>query len=179
VENDSHLRSVRTILEHQPTLLAPGHGKPFVANTDDLKDMERRLKLQQEYFHDVVADPDCDFGLNPSWARLYPYQMLAQPGSDAPLELRIRNYHPRPMQVEATLILPPGWVFAPRSLDFTIPASSAGAASFRISIPADWDRNQPRVALAADLIVDGQYIGQVAEGVVDLQFPGAIAVGSV
>ncbi len=179
VENDSHLRSVRTILEHQPTLLAPGHGKPFVANTDDLKDMERRLKLQQRYFHNVIADPDCDFGLNPSWARLYPYQMLAQAGSDAPLELRIRNYHPKPMHVEATLILPPGWVFAPRTLDFTVPAASAGTGNFRISIPGDWDRNQPRVALAADLIVDGQYIGQVAEGVVDLQFPGAIAEGSV
>jgi hypothetical protein len=79
------------------------------------------------------------------------------------------------MHVEATLILPPGWNFAPRTLDFTVPAASAGTANFRISIPGDWDRNQPRVALAADLIVDGQYIGQVAEGVVDLQFSAVTA----
>lgn len=173
VENDSHVRSVRTILEHEPTLLAPGHGKPFVANTDDLKEMKRRLEQQQQYFYDVIADPDCDFGLNPNWARLYPYQLLAQPGSDAPLELRIRNYRKTPMNVEATLVLPPGWVFAPRTLQFQVPAASEGRASFRISIPADWDRNQPRVALAADLIVDGQYRGQVAEAVVDLNAPFA------
>jgi glyoxylase-like metal-dependent hydrolase (beta-lactamase superfamily II) len=108
VENDSHLRSLRTILDHEPTIMAPGHGKPFVSNKGDLEDLKRRLQKQQIGFYSLIADPDCDFGLNPNWARLYPYQTLAKVGSTSTLELRVRNYRKTPMQLEAALVVPSG-----------------------------------------------------------------------
>jgi glyoxylase-like metal-dependent hydrolase (beta-lactamase superfamily II) len=168
VENDSHLKSMRAILDYQPTLVAPGHGKPFVSNKEDLDDLNRRLQKQQEYFHSVIADSDCDFGLNPSWARLYPYQLEARAGSSAAVELRVRNYRPKPMEMEAALVLPAGWKAAPEVATLTIPAKGDASAGFTLSIPADWDRAQPRVAIVADLQVDGQYLGELAEGVVDV-----------
>jgi glyoxylase-like metal-dependent hydrolase (beta-lactamase superfamily II) len=171
VENDSHVRSIRTILEHQPTLIAPGHGKPFLSNKEDLEDLKRRLDDQREYFRNVIADPDCNFGLNPSWVRLYPYQALAKVGSSTPFELRVRNYRPKPMQLEAALVLPPGWRAAPAMLKVTIPANGEGSGGFTVAIPSEWDRAEPRVALAADVMADGQYLGEIAEAVVDIQYP--------
>ena len=41
---------------------------------------------------------------------------------------------------------------------------------FSVSIPEDWDRAKPRVALAADVRADGKYLGQIAEGVADIEF---------
>jgi len=169
VENDSHLRSMRTILEHHPTLVAPGHGKPFVSNKEDLEDLHRRLEKQQQYFRDVVADLDCDFGLNPSWVRLYPYQLLAQAGSSATLELRVRNYRAQPMRLEAALVLPEGWKVSPEVLTLTVPAKGTGKEGFRLTIPENWDRSKPRVAITADVMADGQYLGEIAEGVVDVR----------
>jgi hypothetical protein len=161
VENDSHLKSIRTVLEHQPTLVAPGHGKPFLSSKEDLEDLKQRLEKQQTYFRNVIADPDCNFGLNPSWVRLYPYQLQAKPGSSSALELRVRNYRSKPMQLEA----------APEILHLTIAPHADAAGSFEVTIPENWDRAKPRVALAADVMADGQYLGEIAEGVVDIQFP--------
>ncbi len=172
VENDSHLRSMKTILEQEPNIIAPGHGKPFVANKEDLEDLQQRLEKQQRYFSDAVADPDCNFGLNPSWARLYPYQLLARVGMNATLELRVRNYRSKPMHLEAALVIPRGWKVTPEVLSFTVPANGQGKDSYTLTIPPNWDASRPRVALAADIVADGQYLGEIAEGVVDVEFSG-------
>jgi glyoxylase-like metal-dependent hydrolase (beta-lactamase superfamily II) len=169
VENDSHVKSMRTILEHQPTLVAPGHGKPFLSNKEDMEDLQRRLDKQQEYFRSVVADPDCDFGLNPSWARLYPYQLEARPGTSAAVELRVHNYRAKPMPVEAALVLPASWKATPEVVSLTVPPRGDSSGGFTVTIPENWDRSKPRVAIAADIVADGQYLGEIAEGVVDIQ----------
>jgi hypothetical protein len=170
VENDSHVKSIRTILEHEPNIVAPGHGKPFLSNRSDLESLKARLEEQQKYFFDVIADPDCDFGLNPSWARLYPYQLQAKTGSTADVELRVRNYRSSPMHVEAALVVPAGWKVSPEMHELTVAPKGDGSAGFTVSVPENWDREKPRVAVAADIRADGQYLGQIAEGVADVQF---------
>jgi glyoxylase-like metal-dependent hydrolase (beta-lactamase superfamily II) len=170
VENDSHVKSIRTILEHEPNIVAPGHGKPFLSNKADLENLKARLEDQQKYFFDVIADPDCDFGLNPSWVRLYPYQLLAKAGSNAALELRVRNYRSSPLRLQAALVLPAGWKASPELLELTVSPRGDASAGFSVAIPENWDRGKPRVALAADIMADGQYLGQIAEGVADVQF---------
>jgi hypothetical protein len=170
VENDSHVKSIRTILEHEPNIVAPGHGKPFLSNKADLENLKARLEDQQKYFFDVIADPDCNFGLNPGWARLYPYQLLAKAGSTAALELRVRNYRSNPMRLEAALVVPAGWKASPEVLHLTASPKEDASGGFSVTIPENWDRGKPRVALAADIMADGQYLGQIAEGVADVQF---------
>jgi glyoxylase-like metal-dependent hydrolase (beta-lactamase superfamily II) len=172
VENDSHLKSMRTILEHEPNVVAPGHGKPFISNKTDLENLKKRLEDQQKYFFDVIADPDCNFGLNPSWVRFYPYQLQIKAGSGTDLELRVRNYRAQAMHLEALLVLPAGWKASPEVVELTISPGQDGSGGFSVSVPEDWDRNRPRVALAADVKADGKYLGQLAEGVADIQFSG-------
>ncbi len=168
VENDSHVKSIRTILEHEPSIVAPGHGKPFLSNKSDLEELKERLEKQRDYFSDVIADPDCNFGLNPGWARLYPYQLLVKPGSQAEVELRVRNYRSKPMHVEAALVLPEGWKSVPGTVTFAAEPGTDGNGRFVVTIPENWDRTKTRVALAADLLVDGKYLGEIAEAVADV-----------
>ena len=168
VENDSHLRSMRAILDNEPNIIAPGHTKPYIANKADMEDMKQRLEKQQRYFHDVIADPDSNFGLNPSWARLYPYQLAAKSGTTSTLELRVRNYRSKPMKLEAALVLPEGWKASPAVNTLEVPAGRDGKTAFSLTIPANWVGRQSRVAVAADIVADGQYLGQIAEGVVDV-----------
>jgi len=170
VENDSHVKSIRTILEHEPNIVAPGHGKPFLSNRTDLENLKADTENQQKYFFDVIADPDCNFGLNPSWARLYPYQLQAKAGANSAVELRVRNYRSSPMRLEASLVVPPGWRASPEAHEFTVAPKGDGSAGFTVTVPEDWDREKPRVALAADIRADGQYLGQIAEGVADVTF---------
>ena len=131
VENDSHVKSIRTILEHEPNVVAPGHGKPFLSNKADLENLKARLEDQQKYFFDVIADPDCNFGLNPSWARLYPYQLVAKAGSSATLELRVRNYRSHPMHLQAALVLPAGWKASPEILELRVAPKGDASGAFQ------------------------------------------------
>jgi hypothetical protein len=71
--------------------------------------------------------------------------------------------------VEAALTLPPGWKVSPETATFTALPQVDRRAGFTLSVPANWDRSNPRVALAADLVVDGQYLGEIAEAVADVQ----------
>jgi glyoxylase-like metal-dependent hydrolase (beta-lactamase superfamily II) len=170
VEHDSHLKSIRTILEYQPTVIAPGHGRPFLSSKEDLEGLKRRLESQQDYFHSVIADPDCNFGLNPSWVRLYPYQLQARVGSKAGIEVRVRNYRSKPMYLEAALVGPAGWKASPEGVSLTVPPNGEGREGFTVAIPETWDRSRPRVALAADVMADGKYLGETVEAVVDVDF---------
>jgi hypothetical protein len=140
-----------------------------VSTKADLEGVKRLIENQTQYFSDVIADRDCNFGLNPSWVRLYPYQLLAKAGATHNLELRLRNYRQGPMQLEATLILPDGWRGIPEKVSVSAPANGWGTGYFKLTIPGNWDRSNPRVAIAADIVTDGQYLGQIAEGIVDIE----------
>jgi hypothetical protein len=72
------------------------------------------------------------------------------------------------MHVEAALTLPPGWKATPPTLDLTVMPHQDKSGGFTLTIPAEWDRSKPRVPLAADLMVDGQYLGEIAEAVADV-----------
>ena len=49
-----------------------------------------------------------------------------------------------------------------------VAASSIGVARFTIHVPADFTWPYPRLAIAADVTVDGRQLGQITEAVVDV-----------
>ena len=51
-----------------------------------------------------------------------------------------------------------------------VPALSDGKTGFSVTIPANWDRGKPRVGLAADIVAEGKYLGQIAEALADIDF---------
>ncbi len=169
VESDSHLKSVRNILEFEPTLIAPGHGSPFLINRDDAQQHVERLKKMEAQMKSLVAGPEVNVGLDPSWVHIYPYQLLLLPGESKTVEVRVRNHYARPLKIEAALILPGGWNCAPQITKFEVPAKGKAKGELQVSIPENWKGCYERVAITADILADGKYIGQVAEAVVDLR----------
>lgn len=168
VESDSHLKSIHNLIDHEPNVIAPGHGKPFLANREELLATEAKFRRQEALWKDIVADPDVNFGLDPSWCSLYPYQMVIAPGGSARAEVRVQNYRKAPMKMEVALLAPSDWKLEPDVLSFEVPALSKASQSFRIDIPKDWRPSLPRIAMVADVICDGRYLGQITEAVIDI-----------
>ncbi len=168
VESDSHLRSIRNLVEHEPTLIAPGHGRPYPVDRSLLLATEQKLRRQQELFFELLPEGEVDFGLNPSWIEIFPYQALLTAGARHHLQLRVRNYHPQPMKVEVTLVTPDAWRIEPSVLSLTVAAKGTGRAEFAVSVPAGWRPAVPRFAIAADVMRDGRYLGQIAEAVIEM-----------
>jgi glyoxylase-like metal-dependent hydrolase (beta-lactamase superfamily II) len=168
VESDSHLKSIHTLIDHEPNLMAPGHGRPFLVNREDLMATEQKMRRQEQLFHELIADPDVNFGLDPSWCSIYPYEMLLKPGDSIRAELRVQNYRSAPMKMEIALVAPFEWRIEPDLLRFEAPARTKSSQPFQVYVPRDWLPASPRFALAADVMCDGKYLGQIAEAIVDI-----------
>ncbi len=168
VQSDSHLRSIRNLIEHEPNIIAPGHGRPFLVTREEMLATEARMRRQEELFQGLIADPDTNFGLDPSWCSIYPYQMLVRPGDSARAEIRVRNYRKAPVRMEVTLVAPADWRLEPDVLRFEAAAGAMTARAFQLGIPRDWRPESPRFAIAADVVCDGRYLGQITEAVVEL-----------
>ena len=83
-------------------------------------------------------------------------------------EIRVRNYRSAPMKVEVALVAPVEWKVTPDLLKLEIPPGTLGRQSFSIQVPQDWRPKHPRFAIAADVLCDGKYLGQITEAVVEL-----------
>ncbi len=167
VESDSHIKSVRNLIEHEPAVIAPGHGRPFLVSREELLATEQKMRQQERVFGGLIADPDANFGLDPSWCSIYPYQMIIKPGDAATAEIRVRNYRKAPIRMEVALVAPLEWRIEPDVLRFQVPEASMEAQAFRLQVPRDWHPASPRFAIAADVVCDGRYLGQITEAVVE------------
>lgn len=168
VENDSHLKSIRNLIDHEPTLIAPGHGKPYPVDRQIMLATEQKFRKQQQFFFDLLPEGETDFGLDPSWVKIYPYQMLATPGTAQKAEVRVQNYRAEPMEMEVALVTPAEWRVEPEVLRFSVAAKAHAHRGFTVTIPRNWTAPSPRLAIAADVRAGGRYLGQITEAIVDI-----------
>ena len=169
VESDSHLKSIRNLIDREPSMICPGHGQPYPVDRSILLATEQKFRRQQQLFDEVLPDGDVDFGLDPSWVRLYPYQMLIGAGESQVISVYVHNYKSTDMKTEVALIGPGDWAISPNVLTLSVPPKSTLSKKVKVAIPKDWHPPGPRFAIAADVMCDGKYLGQISEAVVDMK----------
>ena len=168
VESDSHLKSIRNLIEHEPEVICPGHGKSYPVDRTIMTATEQKLRTQQQLFSELLPEGETDFGLDPSWVSLYPYQPIFRRGAKETLQIRARNYYRSPMTLEVALVTPSEWRITPDVLKVEIPASASISKPVEIEIPKGWTAPGPRFAIAADVVRNRKYLGQITEAVVEL-----------
>ncbi|MEK7753694.1 MAG: MBL fold metallo-hydrolase, partial [Acidobacteriota bacterium] len=67
VESDSHVKSIRNLIEREPALIAPGHGRPYAVTKEMMLATQKNLGRQQQFFSELLPDGMTNFGLDPSW----------------------------------------------------------------------------------------------------------------
>ncbi len=95
--------------------------------------------------------------------------MMILAGQTKQIEIRVRNYRPKTMQIEGALVLPEGWKATPQRISLSVDAKSSASTKASITIPTAWTDPLSRVAIALDVLADGKYLGQIAEAVVDIR----------
>jgi glyoxylase-like metal-dependent hydrolase (beta-lactamase superfamily II) len=166
-ESDSYQKSIRNLIKHRPDILAPGHGRPFPLTDQMIEATKTVIDKHAEFYRKLIADPDCDFGLDATWVRLYPYQMFLRAGEPAAAEIRVRNYRARTMKIEVALVLPGGWSAEPGVLNFEAPPQGRVSRPFRLT-PARDVNSGARLAIAVDVKAGGKHLGQIAEAIVNI-----------
>jgi hypothetical protein len=169
VKSGDHLKSIRNVLEFEPNILAPGHGRPFLIDRETAENFAEKAKKQDAFFSELIAGPAVNMGLDPSWISIYPYQLMILAGQTREIEIRVRNYQSSRVQIQAALVLPQGWRATPARVSFPVEANAEGKASASVAVPANWSNPLSRVAIALDVMLDDQYLGQITEAVVDVR----------
>jgi hypothetical protein len=163
------MKSIHNLIEHEPTMIAPGHGRPYPVDKSTMAATEQHLRQQQQFFFDILREGETDFGMDPSWVRIYPYQILIGPGEQKLVRINVQNYSTNPMKIEVGLVVPSEWRIEPDVVKFEVPAKSTSHRSVMIRLPQDWAAPNTRFAIAADVVRDGKYLGQITEAVVDMK----------
>jgi len=166
VHKTSHQQTARLYLEYMPDILCGGHDlqrdvKPRVYET-----FARKAQQLTQLFETLLPG-EANFGLEPSWTQIYPYQSLASPGDVLDLQVRMTNFLDRPVAAEVSLVLPKRWEATPALARLQVPAQAREATGFRVRIPSSYVFRYPRVAIAADVTFDGRHLGQIAEATVE------------
>jgi hypothetical protein len=91
------------------------------------------------------------------------------PGQTQRVEVRVRNYRPRRVEIAGMFVLPERWRSSPSKIALSVDAKSDSKTEATISIPANWSNPLSRVAIALDVMADDKYLGQIAEAVVDIR----------
>lgn len=166
VHKTSHQQTARLYQEYMPEILCGGHDlqrevKPRVYNAFAAK------ALQLTQLFETLLPGEANYGLEPSWTQIYPYQSAAHPGDDLALQIRMTNYLGRRAIAEVTLALPHGWTATPPTVRLELAGQGRTTAPVRVHIPASYIFPYPRVAIAADVTIDGRRLGQITEATVE------------
>jgi glyoxylase-like metal-dependent hydrolase (beta-lactamase superfamily II) len=168
VKSGDYLRSINNINRMRPQLIAPGHGETFNVTDQMIETFTMRVEQQDNIFASLIANPVTDFGLDPSWIQIYPYQAVAKADKPCALEIRVRNHGPESMDLQIALSLPSGWTSSPSKVALKVPPRSTGAQAVQVKIPRSAYRSGERRAIAADVFANGVHLGQIAESIVDM-----------
>jgi hypothetical protein len=166
VHKTSHQQTARLYLEYMPDILCAGHELQREVSPR-VYDRFAEKALQMSQLFDVLLPGEANFGLEPSWVQIYPYQSLAQAGDTLNLQIRMTNFLPQATQAEVSLVLPEGWIATPAVGRLDIAPQQRGQADFRVQIPNAYRFPYPRVAVAADVIFNGRHLGQITEATIE------------
>ena len=166
VHKTSHQQTARLYLEYMPEILCAGHDLQREVKPQVYERFAQKSQHMTQLFETLLPG-EANFGLEPSWTQVYPYQSLARPGDGLDLEIRMVNFLPRPADAEVRLVVPGGWTVTPESARLRLAPQERSKAKFRVRVPGTYRFPYPRVAVAADVTFDGRHLGQISEATVE------------
>ena len=166
VHKTSHAQTARLYLEYMPDILCTGHDLKCEVQQQVYRSFAQNAEQLTRHF-EMLLPGETNYGLEPSWTQLYPYQSLAKPGDTLRLQVRMQNYYDRPAHATIRLTLPRDWTADPEVVELDLPPQQRGTANLEVLIPVQYVFPYPRVAIAADVLFDGRHLGQIAEATVE------------
>lgn len=137
-EDGGYARCLRLVREHNPALLLNCHvDAGFRLEEAQLGFLERNLAERRRLFGALLPWPDPDFGLDPEWARAYPYQQRARAGGGVRLQLHIDNHSREPLRFAGVPQPPPGWRAASPVGAVTVGGHGEGVLPFELGVPPE------------------------------------------
>jgi glyoxylase-like metal-dependent hydrolase (beta-lactamase superfamily II) len=160
-----HRRCVEVMRAVEPELICPGHGSLLSCDKQALHQYADFVALKEQSFRAAVAEPS-DHYIDLFWARLRPYVATVAPGETLEYTLMLRNNLERPATYAARLLPPPGWSTTRDLETRELDAGDKGEVTLAITAPTHL--TDERTLVTAEILIDGQSQGPIAEALVSV-----------
>jgi glyoxylase-like metal-dependent hydrolase (beta-lactamase superfamily II) len=164
-EDRGYDKCLKILLECKPDILVQAHRGPMAVTEDYLRRTLAKFQEREGLCRALLPHDDPNFGLDPYWARAFPYRQLALRDAPVDLEVRITNHALKPKTFGAELRVPENWSRPNGAGAVTIPARSEGVIRLRAATPVNPAKS--RAVLGIAITRDGQAMGELAEAIVD------------
>jgi len=164
---DSHSECAEKLALIQPHLVAPGHGDVWAPRADELPSFRQHVQQIQTIYRRLVPQDQRWRAINPFWARIIPYQVSLARGGKSSTTVRIVNFSQRTCAATVQMVGPAGISFSPKSRNLKLGPEATRQVTFELSVSQRY-KGRPRVAVAVDVEMDGEPLGQVAEAFVSV-----------
>lgn len=165
-------KSILQLCEWSPDLLLTGHSGAIQVEPAWLDSSLRRARELDDILNSIVYVPEeAGFALDPSWARISPYQIELSPGVLAELSVQIHNHGRKSVTASIVLVAPAGWLVNPERREITIDARQEQQCTFTLCAPCESTAMSTDVICAVIELDDGTHkrrYGPVAEALVRL-----------
>lgn len=164
---DSHRRCVEVLRQlPEVDLICPGHGPAFAPEPGWVDSFAARTDRLLSEFSDLLGADRFGPGVDPFRARIIPYTIAAQAGRTFRVEVEVRGYGEAAQRAVIRLHLPPEWVSLPSVEIVEVLPGQVSRAVFRVTPPENV-KPLRRTAIAADVALNEEPLGQVAEAMVE------------
>lgn len=157
-----HRRCAEVMRRIEPELICPGHGDVIESSKQQIEEYADFIARKERVFHNLVAEP-ADHYVDLFWVRLRPYLSTVRPGELLEYRLMLRNNLERDATFTAELDPPTGWRKSESTSAYLLAGERKELLLYTTS-PETRDAN--RRLVTAQIWIDGQSLGQVAEALV-------------
>ncbi|HEV7216867.1 MAG TPA: MBL fold metallo-hydrolase, partial [Chloroflexota bacterium] len=159
-------RCLDVLEQLQPDLLVNMHVvPPFVLPATFLAEARTALHERQRLLERLLPWEHPNFGLDPGWARAYPYRQTLAAESRGEITLQFSNYADSALHVGSVWTVPAGWTVRQPAAGQIAPATD-GTLVAGFVVPPDTPAG--RYILTADVSVNGRTLGAWVEALVDI-----------
>jgi glyoxylase-like metal-dependent hydrolase (beta-lactamase superfamily II) len=142
----------------RPDLVLTGHWGTHELPQSTLDALAEDAVRVDELHRELLVVPDAEG----SYARVTPYRSTVAAGAVAELRVEVRNPFAGTVPATVRLALPDGWEAEPAGVELELDSYAEVVAAFRVRTAGP----PRRVAVAAELVLDGIGLGQHAEALV-------------
>jgi glyoxylase-like metal-dependent hydrolase (beta-lactamase superfamily II) len=156
-------RCLSLLEQLQPDWLLNCHvDEMFRFDSEHYQHMRRCLSEREQILRALLPWRHSNYGTDPMWACLYPYEQHVRAGQVAEITLRVHNYTAEPLPISGTLRLPLLWSAetVPANVQ-EVSAGSVGAFAFRVQVPSD--ASPGLRVLTADVLLPERRLVALAE----------------
>jgi glyoxylase-like metal-dependent hydrolase (beta-lactamase superfamily II) len=166
---EAHYRSARTLADFSPSVVCPGHGRPFRVNPRVLENFLSETARIKEHLAPFVGSRSLTEAMSPHFCQALPFEQRVQIGSPFAVTVRLTNFRQEAMNGRVRLATPAGWRVSPAERPLHVHAGSSQDLAFELVILERGPKELHYFPYGIGLELNGRDWGEVGQGQVEIE----------